>query len=339
VDRIDTGDDAATIVLADGTAVACEQVAIAAGPWTGRALLGAPAEGLMSLSKGSHIVVRRTDVPVAQPLVVQAPKQRRILFVVPWGNRTYLGTTDSAYDGDPGTSGVTEADERDILEVCGRVLPRARLGPDAIVSSWSGVRPLVRPEGAGADTVELSRKHRIVERDRRVIAVVGGKLTTYRAMAEEAVGLVVQRLVARWPDDRPRPVACTTAARPLVPGEPLDADELDDPVLADLHARHGPAARLVAQRGQSERIVEDLPYRWCEVDHSIAHEGVVHVIDLVRRRLPLVLTDARQGGGIVREVARRLVDARGGHAREIDEEIESFRHEVAVETGRAPVVD
>lgn len=340
VERIDTTPDAAKIVLADGTTIEAGQVAIAAGPWTGRALLGAPADGLMSLSKGSHIVVRRSDVPVAQPLVVQAPKQRRILFVVPWGNRTYLGTTDSSYEGDPGGSGVTADDERDILEVCGRVLPGARLGPDMIVSSWSGVRPLVRPEGAAADTVELSRKHRVVERDARVIALVGGKLTTYRAMAQDAVDLVVQRLAATWPSDRARPLPCSTHARPLVPGAPLDATELDDPLLADLHARHGPISRLVATRGGDlERIVDDLPYRWCEVDHSIAHEGAVHAIDIVRRRLPLVLTDARQGGGVVREVARRLVDARGGAAREIDEELELYRHEVAIETGRSPVVD
>lgn len=329
------------VTLEDGTSIAAKVVTIAAGPWTGPALLGARGEGLLSLSKGTHIVVRSVDAPVRQPLVIQAPEQRRILFVVPWGTRTYLGTTDTAYEGDPGASGVTTEDEDEILDITRRVLPGARLDRDAIVSTWSGVRPLVRAEGAASDdTVELSRKHRIVERDDGVLAIVGGKLTTYRAMSEDIVDDVVARLLVTWPQSRPRPAACSTHTRPLVPGLPLDAHELEDPLLADLVPRHGAAARALAQTGRgTERLVDDLPYRWCEVDHAIAHEGVCHVIDLVRRRLPLVLTDRDQGAGVVREVAMRLVEAGGGTQVDIDAELERYRHEVHVETGRTPGVD
>ena len=125
-----------------------------------------------------------------------------------------------------------------------------------------------------------------------------------------------------------------------MPGLPLDAHELEDPLLADLVPRHGAAAQALAQTGRgTERLVDDLPYRWCEVDHAIAHEGVCHVIDLVRRRLPLVLTDRDQGAGVVREVAMRLVEAGGGTQVDIDAELERYRHEVHVETGRTPGVD
>lgn len=338
VDRLDGSQGAHTVTLEDGTIVHARSVVVAAGPWTGPALLGARGENLLSLSKGTHIVVRSRDAPVRQPLVIQARAQRRILFAVPWGTRTYLGTTDSAYEGDPGTSGVTRDDEDEILGLVGRILPGARLEREAIVSTWSGVRPLVRAEGD--DTVELSRKHRIVERDDGVLAIVGGKLTTYRSMAEELVDDVVAKLLPSWPEGRARPVGCTTHVRPLVPGDPLDADELDDPVLADLNPRHGPLARALDRRGRAgEKLVHDLPYRWCEVDHAIAHEGVCHVIDIVRRRLPLVLTDPSQGGAIARRVAVRLVDAQGGDANDIEAELERYREEVRIETGRLPQVD
>lgn len=324
----------------DGLRIDARVVVIAAGPWTGPALLGHRGDDLLSLSKGTHIVVRSVDVPVRQPLVIQAPKERRILFAVPWGTRTYLGTTDTAYEGDPGRSGVTIADEDEILAITRRVLPGARLDRGAIVSTWSGVRPLVRADRPSGGTVELSRKHRVVERDDGVFALVGGKLTTYRSMSEEIVDAVVTRLSSSWPTGRPRPRACTTHRVPLVPGVPLGAFELEDPVLADLDRRHGPGARALHRPGADvRRLVDDLPYRWCEIDHAIAHEGVCHAIDIVRRRLPLVLTDAAQAAGVVRAVATRLVEATGGGQREIDEELERYRHDVRIETGRTPDVD
>jgi glycerol-3-phosphate dehydrogenase len=344
VDRIARVQDLHELELDDGSLVRTRTVVVAAGPWTGARLLGRAGEGLLSLSKGIHLVLRASDVPVRQPLVIQAPAQKRILFVVPWGARTYLGTTDAPYVGDPGRSGPTEADELELLDLVRRVLPSARLGPDRIVSAWSGVRPLVRAADAPpGDTVALSRKHRIVANDDGVLGIVGGKLTTYRAMAEELVDKVVDMLAVGWPHDRPAPGPCSTHRLPLVPGQPLRAADLDDPIVADLAARHGPAARAIAElarsRGKTERIVEDLPYRWCEVDHAIAHEGVRHAIDILRRRLPLVLTDPRQGAGVVRRVAERLVDAWGGSAVDVDDELDHWREEVATETRRSPTVE
>src|SRR5690606_25235226 len=113
------------------------QALVAAGPWTGSALLGAAGEELLALSQGIHVVMRAQDVPVRRPLVLQAPQPGRILFVVPWGTRTYLGTTDTPYAGDPGCSGVTAADEADLLGQVGAVLGGTQLRSDRIVSAWS----------------------------------------------------------------------------------------------------------------------------------------------------------------------------------------------------------
>jgi glycerol-3-phosphate dehydrogenase len=331
--------DEHVVELEGGGTARARHVVVATGPWTSQALLGTAGEGLLTLSKGIHIVMRAEHVPVKQPIVVQAPEQRRILFVVPWGARTYLGTTDTPFAGDPGRSGVTEGDEEDLLEVIGKVLPGAALSPDNIVSAWSGVRPLVQaPGSAGGDTVELSRRHRIVESPAGVLGLVGGKLTTFRAMAEDVVDLIVQRHPDR---DRLRP--CRTQDLPLVPGRPIDAHDRTDRLVADLEPRHGPRARPMAERARGGPgevpLAEGLPYRWCEIDHALRYEGVRHLDDLLRRRLPLALTDPALGGGVARTVAERLVDHLGGSTADVDQEIERFVDRVRTETRRDPALE
>lgn len=333
--------EAHVVVLDDGVQVRAAAVVVAAGPWTSERLLGVAGAELLSLSRGIHLVLRASDVPVRQPLVVQAKKERRILFVVPWGPRTYLGTTDTAYDGDPAASGITPADTDDLFALIGKVLPGAVLGRDRIVSAWSGVRPLVRDEHAapGGETVELSRSHRIVETDDGVIAVVGGKLTTYRAMAEETVDRVVRQLRRRG--QLPAAIGrCQTHRHPLIAGAPLAGPELLDPQLCELAQRHGPTARelraaIAADPALGERLVDDLPYLWAEVEHAIRHEGVVHLDDLLRRRIPLALTDEHLGARVARRVAERLVSAWGGGAGDVEAELQRYREAMFIETGRA----
>ena len=326
-------------VLEDGSEIRAHTVIVAAGPWTGEKLLGGAGRDLLTLARGVHIVMRHEDVPVRQPLVIQVQKQRRILFVVPWGTRTYIGTTDESYEGDPGESSVYAADKEDLFRLVRRLLPNAKLTIDRIISTWSGVRPLVRAKPSRwrgrNSTVELSRKHRVVINEHNVIAVVGGKLTTYRSMAEEAVDLACQQLVlhhglVKKPSQ--------THLHPLILGPILTPEELSDPLIADLAPRHGPEARILAQTGREkpelgERLVDDLPYRWVEVDHAITYEGCQHLDDILRRRLPLALTDSQLGGGVARKIAERLVDAWGGSNQDVEAELERYKQLLYQETG------
>ncbi len=341
VEAIGSDPEGHVLHLADGTQVRARQAVVATGPWTGRRLLGAVGEGLLTLSKGIHVVMRRRDLPVHQPLVLQAPRQRRILFAIPWGTRTYLGTTDTPYTGDPAESGVTENDELELLDVVRRAITGAPLDPANIVSAWAGVRPLVRDPRRGSETVEMSRRHRIVSNEDGVLGIVGGKLTTFRSMAEEMVDLVVRRIRDRLPPERASLRRCDTHLEPLYPGPPLEPDGLRDPLAADLYPRHGPRTRdLVASvrrdPASGERLVDDLPYRWCEIDEAIAAEGVTHLSDILRRRLPLALTDPDLGGSIARRVAERLVRAWGGSSADVEVELERYAEEVRLETRRTP---
>ena len=337
------------IVSADGDLqIRARTVLLATGPWTGARLLGAPGADLLTLSKGVHLVVPGEDAPVRAPVVIQVPGQRRILFAVPWGPRTYLGTTDSVFEGDPGGAGVTEDDEEEVLELVRRVLGGANLRRDRIISAWSGVRPLVSAAGARArkGTVELARTHRVVENADGVLALVGGKLTTYRAMAEEAVDRVCARLQAAGAAVPPRPCAThhtrSSPSRSTAPSMPrLGTRRLPHELTRDLERRRGaetPAllAAIARDPALAEPLVEGLPYRWVEVERAIEFEGALHLDDILRRRIPLALTDPRLGGGVMHEVARRLVRARGGSPAEVEQEVERYRQLVTRETRRTP---
>lgn len=342
VERLEKVAAGIDVHLREGPVAHAREVVVATGPWTGRALLGDPGKDVVLKSKGVHLVLKAQDVPVRRPVVVQAPGDaRRILFVVPWGSRTYVGTTDTPYEGDPESCGVLEGEEIELLDTVRRVMPHAGLQPENIISTWAGIRPLVRPEGATEESVEVSRKHRIVHGDSGALGLVGGKLTTFRAMAEEVVDTVVDRLRPRWPEDRPAPTSCSTADSVLVPFEPLTDEERADPLTADLWSRYGPAARQLAAQARGtpsleRRITSDLPYRHVELQHAVDHEGAQHVSDVLRRRIPLALTASDLGGSVAREVATMLVEARGGGSVEIEDELERYRDEVVRETRRVP---
>lgn len=306
-------------------------VVVATGPFTDQRLLGPAGRGLVQRSKGVHLVFRHRDVPVRGPVVLEVPRRKRIVFVVPWANRTYVGTTDTPYEGDPDAVGVTRDDVAELLAVVRPRLPNARLVPEAIVGAYAGLRPLVRAGDTG-DVADVSRTHRIVEPQPGCLAIVGGKLTTHRRMAEDVLVRVARHLGIPFRRG-------VSARRPLVP----DASHLG-PVspfeAADLPARHGALAPLLAARARSDPalarpVVPDLPVLEVEIEHALAYEGCVHLDDLVRRRLPLALLDTRACLEAAPRLARRLVASAGRPPGDADAEVERLAEAITREVGAA----
>ncbi len=165
---------------------------------------GAWAPGLphsevrLRLTKGIHLVVDRTRLPVSDAVVL--PEGDRILFVIPWGERVILGTTDTDYSEDPGAVRTEAVDIEYVLRVVNGAFPEARITPGDVIATWAGVRPLVAPAksrpGAPSDT---SRGHAIRMAEPGWFDVVGGKLTTYRLMGEQTVDQVGRFLGMRLP--------------------------------------------------------------------------------------------------------------------------------------------
>ena len=216
------------------TTVRARAVVNAAGAWASRL----PRSGVrLRLTKGIHAVVDAARLPVAEALVLTEGK--RILFVIPWGDRVILGTTDTDYEGDPADVRVHAEDIAYVLGVVNGAFPAAGLVPGDVVSSWAGIRPLIAPRRDQAGTPsDTSRNHEIRMPEPGWFDVAGGKLTTYRLMAEQAVDRVARHRGLRLPPSR-------TAREPLARG-PFSG-VLPPPVGADVVAescRHEWAAHL-----------------------------------------------------------------------------------------------
>lgn len=178
----------------------------ASGPWANQV---PRSQVKLRLTKGVHLVIDRQRLPVPDAVVL--PDGDRIVFVIPWGERAILGTTDTDYTGDPAAVRTDDADIQYVLGIVNGGFPQALLTRADLIASWAGVRPLIakRNDTAGAPS-DISRAHQIDESEPGWFDVAGGKLTTYRRMAEQAVGRVCARLGGQRP-------ACKTAQTSLLP--------------------------------------------------------------------------------------------------------------------------
>lgn len=184
-----------------------------AGPWA-EGLPGASVR--LRLTKGVHLVLDHSRLPVPEAVVLT--EGARILFVIPWGRRTILGTTDTDYSGPLDRICVEAEDEDYLLGIANVRFPSARLTPSDILGAWAGVRPLVS-DSRGRPS-DVSRAHHLHSPQPGWWEVAGGKLTTYRLMAEQAIDQVIRYLNKDAP--------CRTADLPLVE-EPLFSAVLPPP--------------------------------------------------------------------------------------------------------------
>lgn len=216
---------------AGGTATLRARTIInATGAWSDRL---APSETTLRPTKGIHLVVHQDRLPIGDEAVV-LPEENRLLFAIPWGDRIILGTTDTDYDGPLETPGVTREDIDYVLGVVNTAFPQAGLAPADVLSTWSGLRPLVANEAG--DPSDISREHEITQAQPCWWDITGGKLTTYRLMAEQAVDrlLAKTQIPAR---------SCSTSDQPLLT-EPAFSAVVSPPVSRDAiaHFAHREAA-------------------------------------------------------------------------------------------------
>jgi glycerol-3-phosphate dehydrogenase len=202
-------------------------------------------------TKGVHLVVDRSRLALPETVVMSEGK--RILFAIPWGERTILGTTDTDYHGRPEDVRPEPADLRYVLDIANRFFPVAVLREADVLSTWAGVRPLIA-DSSGKPS-DISRAHEIHSPEPGWWDVSGGKLTTYRLMAEQTINAVLAWLARE--NGLPRKAApCTTAEEPLLPpAETAGVSGLLPP----------PLTRQA-------------------VEHYVAREWAVHLDDIMLRR-------------------------------------------------------
>lgn len=284
-------------------------------------------------SKGVHLVLPRETVELDEAAVVlPETSDKRLLFVVPWGPRAILGTTDTGM----GPLDEPRADDNDIdylLEHANRYWTRPLSRRD-LVSVYAGYRPLIR-RGLAESTAQLSRSHVLVEHENGLISILGGKLTTYRHMAEETVDRIAARLgqPRRHVTDR-LPLIGTPGlaeARPRL--ERLAAELGVEASLPMLIHSHGVVAELVLQQIAEDEslkhpVVPDLPYLQAQVVHACRYELAQTLTDALERRVWVLFADWDHGLPALEAISAIMARELGWDEATRHQEIERYRQRV-----------
>lgn len=187
-----TGINATDELTSESLIIHATAVVSATGPWVDdlRAINKSKTKKRIALAKGSHIVIPYEKIPLQQAIYFNAP-DGRMIFAIPRGRATYIGTTDINYNGDKDHITATREEVDYLVDAINTMFPTVRLSVEDIESSWAGLRSLIYKEGKSS--TELSRRDEIFESPSGLISIAGGKLTGYRKMAERVVDLVTEK--------------------------------------------------------------------------------------------------------------------------------------------------
>ena len=312
----------------------------ATGPWLDLTTAGLRQgrRPLLRLTKGVHLV---TPSASRHANVLFARRDGRLFFVVPWLGYSLVGTTDTDYQGDPAEVAATEHDVEYLVDEARRAFPDGHV--DEIHYTWAGVRALVRVDNV--EEGKVSRKHALHDHGRRdgapgIVSVVGGKVTGYRAIAEEVGNLVARKLGHREPGDS------KTHIRPLPGGHLADlqtyvtetieprarAVGLDREQAEHLGAVYGSLAPSVLDRVErdpalGQRVCGHQPTIVAQLARAVEDEWALTLGDVLLRRTPLGL-QACQALDCLDQVAGHLGRLLGWDAAETQRQVAAYRREI-----------
>ena len=289
--------------------VRAKVVVNASGPWTDDLRADLARAPRLRKQRGSHLIFDRQKLPIPEALTIFHPVDHRAMFALPWEGASLVGTTDLDHDPelerryDEPFASRKEIDY--ILTALNFLFPALKLEQSDIVSSFAGLRPIIK-SGAATPSKE-SRAHQIWNED-GLITITGGKLTTFRLMARQTVEAVLAALGERRKIDKHIRILDTV--------EPysIDAiDVIDGDTTLYLNGRHGNETNLLLTEANKSELdkIASLPNIWAELRWAARNEGVVHLDDLLMRRIRLgmLLPD---GGRHLLPRIRKIVQAELG---------------------------
>ncbi|MDX1905746.1 MAG: glycerol-3-phosphate dehydrogenase/oxidase [Bacteroidia bacterium] len=320
--------------------IRARQVVNAAGPWVDelRSQNGSLKNKRLHLTKGVHIVVPHERLPLRQSVYFDVP-DGRMLFAIPRGKSTYIGTTDTDYQGSKEQPLITAEDVQYLIKGTHAIFPSAGLTEADVVSSWAGLRPLIHEEGKSAS--ELSRKDEIFISPSGLISIAGGKLTGYRKMAERVVNRVARQLQQQA---RRAFARCQTKHIVLAGGQFADAQAVTA-FQASIFERLGPAgftrqdaAYLVHNYGTQVPDILDLMEQptaeglvLAELAFGLEHEMVQTPVDFWVRRTGRLYFDI----GSVYQHKNRVLEAMKAHFGWSDDRTQALAAELEQAIGQA----
>jgi glycerol-3-phosphate dehydrogenase len=309
----------------------------AAGVWAGK-IEGMAGQSTVVIkpAKGVHVTLPREAMPTTDyAVVLPETPDGRLLFIVPWNTRVTLGTTDTK-GGDIDTPIALEEDIQYLIDTTNAYM-KTKIRRDQVISAWAGYRPLISRAGDGA-TSTLSRTHVVLDGPGGMITITGGKLTSFRRMAQDTIDHLDKKL-SKVP-------LHVTEDMPLDGKDGYDAQRAElkraaeqydwtDDVVTRLSEYGGEAATLLAMMNDdaslTHPIVPDLPYVLAEVAYACRNEMAMTLDDVLTRRLHLNFEDWSQGVQPAPVVAHVMSRELGWSAREAEAHVAAYREKVAAE--------
>jgi glycerol-3-phosphate dehydrogenase len=298
-------------------------------------LVGGRGQIHVRASKGVHLVVPKDRIHSASGIILRTEKS--VLFVIPWGRHWIIGTTDTAWDLDKAHPAVSKADIDYVLDHINQVL-NVPLTHDDVEGVYAGLRPLL--SGESDETSKLSREHVVAHPVPGLVLIAGGKYTTYRVMAKDAVNAVVHGL------DRKVAESCTDRIT-LVGGEGFPAlwnsryrlaarSKLHVARIEHLLRRYGTLTddllALIAERPDLAKPLTGADdYLRAEIVYAAGHEGARHLNDVLARRTRISIEAWDRGVGVAREAAELLAPELGWGPDQIEREIDYYVKRVEAE--------
>ncbi len=314
-------------LLGEGTlTVEARCVVNATGVWTDEVIGFTERDAsshLVTPAKGVHVTVPSTRLPADIAAVFNVPGDRRSVFVVPFEEApfTFIGTTDTAYDGSLDSPTCTPEDLAYLLGAVNAWTSSA-LTPDDVTGLWAGLRPLLAPrhgEQLTERTADLSRRHRVTDEHDGMVDVTGGKWTTYRQMAEDTVDALSPYL-SELPTVRTRRLALHGVG----PWRPTNELEVH------LYRRYGQDTltllAMISERASlGEPMIEGLPYVGAEFIYAARNEMATSLLDLLTRRTRAHLQDARATLRAAPAVAELVADEFWWTRQECSRQVDAYR--------------
>ncbi len=276
--------------------ITARHVVNATGVWADRLKPSEAGEGdvpVIRPSRGTHVTFRQEDFPLLNAALVMPAGGGRNIFALPWMGRTLVGTTDNDYEADDLTRvAAPEEDVQYLLDAVNEYLGEELRASD-ITGAYAGVRPLIAT-GDTKKSVDISRKAELYEAPGGMITITGGKLTTWRPMAE----MVVDIVVAREKREAPAHTEEIPLGQPMKREDVPDFADIDEDTRHLLVLRYGSFATQVAMLARhderlAQRIVPDMPDRLAEVAVAARSEQARSIGDVLLRRTRLGLLAAR----------------------------------------------
>ncbi len=281
-------------------------------------------------SQGVHLVLDKSFLPGDHALMIPKTSDGRVLFAVPWHGHLVVGTTDTPIDSSSEEPEALKEEIRFILGTATEYLEKPVESKD-VLSVFAGLRPLAAPGDGSSKTKEISRNHKILLSDSKLITVIGGKWTTYRKIGQDMIDTAVSQGLLNHSESQTKSfrILNSGAHEPVNGHHGIGDHGMAESDTVSRFSRYGDHAGEIAALVENEpalgvAIHHDLPYTWAEVEWICRNEMVVHLEDLMARRLRALFLNAQASMEIAGEVGERVAPLLGWSSGQKKAEVETF---------------